>query len=52
MLLGTIKNGGFAAATALALFGDKASLPSAIVTVFLIIFLLYLSFRARKKYYN
>ncbi|GAG74263.1 unnamed protein product, partial [marine sediment metagenome] len=52
MLLGTIKNGGFAAATALALFGDKASLPSAIVSVFLIIFLLYLSFRARKKYYN
>lgn len=49
MLLGVVKNGGFASATALALFGEKASLPGAVVSVFLIIFLLYLSFRARKK---
>jgi BASS family bile acid:Na+ symporter len=49
ILLGTIKNGGFAVATSLALFGDRASLPGAISSVFLIIFLIYLSFRARKK---
>ncbi|MFC2144992.1 bile acid:sodium symporter family protein [Actinomycetota bacterium] len=49
MLLGVVKNGGFAAATALTLFGERASLPSAVVSVFLLIFLLYLSFRARKK---
>ena len=48
ILLGTIKNGGFAVATSLALFGDRASLPGAISSVFLIIFLLYLSFKARK----
>jgi len=48
VLLGTIKNGGFAAATSLTLFGGRASLPSAVASVFLIIFLLYLSFRARK----
>jgi BASS family bile acid:Na+ symporter len=49
ILLGVVKNGGFAAATALALFGDRASLPSAVVSVFLVIFLLYLSFRTRKR---
>jgi BASS family bile acid:Na+ symporter len=48
ILLGTIKNGGFAVATSLALFGDSASLPGAISSIFTIIFLLYLSFRARK----
>ena len=49
MLLGVVKNGGFASAAALALFGEKASLPGALVSVFVIIFLLYLSFKARKK---
>lgn len=48
ILLGTIKNAGFAVATSLALFGDRASLPGTISSVFLIIFLLYLSFRARR----
>jgi BASS family bile acid:Na+ symporter len=48
ILLGVVKNGGFASATALALFGEKASLPGAVVSVFIIIFLLYLNFRARK----
>jgi BASS family bile acid:Na+ symporter len=48
ILLGTIKNGGFAVATSMALFGDRASLPAAISSVFLIILLIYLSFRARK----
>lgn len=49
VLFGTIKNSGFAAATALALFGDKASIPGAISSVFTILFLLYLSFKAKKK---
>jgi BASS family bile acid:Na+ symporter len=48
ILLGTIKNAGFAVATSLALFGDRESLPGAISSVFLIIYLLYLSFKARK----
>jgi len=48
ILLGTIKNAGFAVAASLALFGDRASLPGAISSVFLIIFLLYLSFKARR----
>jgi len=48
ILLGTIKNGGFAAAIALSLSGERASLPSAIVSVFLIIYLIILSFRAKK----
>jgi BASS family bile acid:Na+ symporter len=49
ILLGVVKNGGFAAATALALFGEKASLPSAVASVFLLFLLIYLSFRAKKK---
>ncbi len=52
VLLGTTKNAGFAAATALALFGDKASIPSAITSVFIILFLLYLSFSAKRKSYK
>jgi BASS family bile acid:Na+ symporter len=40
ILMGTVKNSGFAAATALTLFGVRASLPGAIFSVFLIIFLL------------
>ncbi|MGM0368687.1 MAG: bile acid:sodium symporter family protein [Actinomycetota bacterium] len=47
ILFATIKNGGFAAATALSLFGSKASLPGAVVSVFLILFLIVLSFRKR-----
>lgn len=49
ILFGTIKNAGFAAATALALFGEKASIPGAIASVFIVLFLLYLSFKAKKK---
>jgi len=52
ILPGTVKTAGFSAATDLALFEEKASLPSAIVGVFIIIFVLYLSFRARKKQYD
>lgn len=49
ILFGTIKNAGFAAATALSLFGEKASIPGTIASVFIILFLLYLSFKAKRK---
>ena len=52
VLFGTTKNAGFAAATALALFGEKASIPGAIASVFIVLFLLYLSFKAKKKSYK
>lgn len=48
ILFGTVKNAGFAAATALALSGDRASIPGAISSVFIILFLLYLNFKARR----
>jgi BASS family bile acid:Na+ symporter len=50
ILFATVKNGGFAAATALSLASERASVPSAITSVFIIIYLIYLSFRSR--YFN
>ena len=41
--------GGFAAAAALSLSGERASLPPAIISVFIIIFLIYLSGDSRKR---
>ena len=52
VLAATIKNSGFAAASALALFGEKASLPGAILSVFLIIFLILIGLSPRKKPQN
>ena len=52
VLAATIKNSGFAAASALALFGEKASLPGAILSVFLIIFLILIGLKPRKKLQN
>jgi bile acid:Na+ symporter, BASS family len=49
VLAATIKNSGFAAASALALFGEKASLPGAILSVYLIIFLILIGLKPRKK---
>lgn len=49
ILAATVKNSGFAAATALALFGEKASLPGAILSIFLIIFLILISIKKKKK---
>lgn len=46
ILFSTVKNGGFAAAAALSLAGKTASIPAAITSVFIIIYLIYLSFRA------
>ncbi|MDD3776842.1 MAG: hypothetical protein PHN32_04485 [Actinomycetota bacterium] len=48
VLLSNIKNGGFAAATALALFGDEASLPGAVASVLIIIYLVILTLRVKK----
>lgn len=43
----TIKNSGFSAAAALSLFGDKASLPSAIFSIFIIVFLVIIGIRKK-----
>jgi len=48
MLGGTIKNSGFAAATALALFGKEAAIPGAVTSIVLVLFLLVLSLFASK----
>src|SRR3972149_1824475 len=49
VLFGTVKNGPFAATMALSLFSEKASVPGAIFSIFLIIYLIILSFTARKN---
>ncbi len=49
VLAATIKNSGFAAASALALFGEKASLPGAIMSIFLIIFLVLIGLKPSKN---
>jgi len=46
ILFATVKNGGFAAAVALSLSGERASIPSAIISVFIIIYIIYLSLRS------
>jgi BASS family bile acid:Na+ symporter len=52
VLAATIKNNGFAAASALALFGEKASLPGAILSVVLIIFLVLIGLKPKGKPQN
>lgn len=49
VLFGTIKNSSFAAATTISLFSEKASVPGAIFSIFLIIYLIIISFLARKN---
>lgn len=49
VLFGTVKNGPFAATVALTLFSEKASVPGAIFSIFLIVYLIILSFMARKN---
>ena len=49
VLFGTVKNSPFAAAIALSLFSEKASVPAAIFSIFVIIYLIILSFMARKN---
>ena len=49
VLFGTVKNSPFAAAIALDLFSEKASVPAAIFSIFVIIYLIILSFMAKKN---
>ncbi len=49
VLFGTVKNSPFAATIALSLFSEKASIPGAIFSIFVIIYLIILSFMARKN---
>lgn len=44
-LLVTVKSSGFAVVTALTLFGEKAAIPSAVLAVFVLAYLLFLSIR-------
>ncbi|MCU4165179.1 hypothetical protein [Carboxylicivirga caseinilyticus] len=44
-LLITVKSSGFAVVTALELFGQKAAIPTAVLPIFVLFYLLYLSFR-------
>jgi BASS family bile acid:Na+ symporter len=45
VLMGTLKNGGFAGATALALFGERASVAPAVVAAIVVPYLLWLGIR-------
>jgi bile acid:Na+ symporter, BASS family len=45
----TVKSSGFTAATALALFGEKAAIPSAVMSVLILAYLLFLSIRTELK---
>lgn len=49
-LLVTIKSSGFAVVTALTLFGTEAAIPSAVMAVFVLMYLLYLSIK--KEYFE
>lgn len=48
-LMGTVKNSGLAAATALALFGETASLPGAVVSAVQVLYLVYLGLRWQRE---
>jgi BASS family bile acid:Na+ symporter len=48
-LMGTVKNSGFAAATALALFSDKASVPGTVVSVFIVLYLIWIGVQAERS---
>ena len=49
LLLGTVKNSGFAAATALALFSDKASVPGTVISVFVVLYLVWIGVQAERR---
>jgi len=51
-LLLTIKSSGFAVVTSLSLFSTEAAVPSAVMAVFVLIYLLYLSFRTEYRNYK
>jgi BASS family bile acid:Na+ symporter len=47
-LMGTVKNSGFAAATALALFSEKASVPGTVISVFIVLYLIWIGMHAEQ----
>ena len=49
ILLGTVKNSGFAAATALALFSEKASVPGTVISVFVVLYLVWIGIQAERR---
>ena len=49
VLLGTLKNSGLSGGLALTLFSREASIPSAVCSIFLILYFLWLDFRKRRK---
>jgi BASS family bile acid:Na+ symporter len=48
VLLGTQKNTGLAAGLALALFSDKTALPATVSTIFMIVYIIWLSMKGRR----
>jgi bile acid:Na+ symporter, BASS family len=48
VLLGTHKNTGLAAGLALTLFSDKTALPATVSTIFMIVYLIWLSLKGRR----
>jgi bile acid:Na+ symporter, BASS family len=49
VLLGTHKNTGLAAGLALTLFNEETALPASVSTVFMIVYIVWLSLRGRRK---
>jgi BASS family bile acid:Na+ symporter len=50
ILLGTLKNYGLAGGLALALFSKKTSVPATVSTVFMIVYVIWLGWRARRRH--
>jgi len=49
VLLGTIKNYGLAAGIALALFGRESALPATVSTIFMFVYIIWMSLRQRRS---
>lgn len=49
VLLGTLKNYGIAGGMALALIGEESAVPATVSTVFMIVYIIWLGFRARMR---
>jgi BASS family bile acid:Na+ symporter len=47
-MLTTIKSSGFSVFTALALFGQEAAIPSAVLAIVVLIYLIFLSLKSNK----
>jgi len=50
LLLGTQKNTGLAAGLALALFNDQTAIPATVSTIFMIVYIIWLSFKRRFRH--